>query len=149
MERRRTGVHSVVIQGGNDRPVSSYQVSVTKARAWVGLVSAIIGLAIMIGGLVLAGVKFGVTTQVKDIIEVECDPDGMIHEEIEQTSMEFIEEVQGVIQDDLDYMDGRLDKVEDTGIRLEAGQFAIADQQNRNQAELKMLIQRAIDEGGS
>ena len=148
MERRETGVHSVVIQNGSDRPVSSYQVNVTKARTWVGLISAVIGLAIMIGGMVWAGVKFGVKSEIHSQIEVECDPDGMIHEEIEQTSMEFIEEVQGVIQDDLDFMDRRLNTVEDTGIRLETGQHAIADQQTRNQAELKMLIQRAIDDGG-
>ena len=148
MERRRTGVHSVVSPDGNGGASVTYQASVTRARAWVGLISAVLGLAIMIGGMVWAGVKFGVKSEVRGQIEVECDPDGMIHEEIEQTSREFIEEVQGVIQDDLDYMDNRLDKVEDTGIRLEAGQYAIADQQTRNQAELKMLIQRAIDDGG-
>jgi hypothetical protein len=148
MDRRKTGVHSVVIQGGSDEPVASYQVNVTRARAWVGLVSAIIALAILIGGMVLAGVKFGVTTQVKEIIEVECDPQGMIDDHIQQTAYEMGEEIQGVIQDDLDYMDGRLDKVEDRGLELKMGQDAIADQQARDQAELKMLIQRAINDGG-
>ncbi len=144
MDRRQTGVHEVRLPDG-----TSYQANVTKVRAWVGLVSAIITLSVLVGGMVLAGVKFGVTTQVKEIIEVECDPEGMIYEEIEQTSMEFIEEVQGVIQDDLDYMDNRLDAVEVTGLELKMGQSSIADQQERDQAELKMLIQRAIDDGGS
>ena len=143
MDPSNTGVHEVRLPDG-----TSYQATVTKVRAWVGVVSAIITLAVLIGGLVLAGVKFGVTTQVEEIIEVECDPEGMIDDHIQQTAYEMGEEIQGVIQDDLDYMDNRLDKVEDRGLELKMGQDSIAEQQDRNQAELKMLIQRAIDDGG-
>ena len=148
-DRRKTGVHEITFEDDNGKKQRTYQVSVQRARAWVGLLSAVLGLAVMIGGMVWASVKFGVATQVHSVIEEECDPDGMIYEEIEQTSRDFIEEVQGVIQDDLDVFEMRLDSVEGLGIELKAGQAAMSDQTDRNQAELKMLIQRAIDEGGS
>jgi hypothetical protein len=43
-------------------------------------------------------------------------------------------------------MDGRLDNVEKMGIELAKGQEGIVAQQTRNQDELKMLLQAAIDE---
>ena len=147
MERRETGVHSVVIQNGSDRPVSSYQVNVTKARAWVGLFSALLGLAIMIGGMVWAGVKFGVKSEVRGQIEVECDPTGMIDDHIQQTAYEMGEEIQGVIQDDLDDLDDRMETVEHGQTSIKGSVDALRSESTRNADEIKMLLRQAIEEG--
>lgn len=142
MDKRQTGVHEVRLPDG-----TSYQASVTKVRAWVGLVSAIVSLGVLVGGLVLGGVKFGLTTQVRGVIEEECEPKGIIHDRIRCDSDEFIEEMQVVLQDDLDDFDERMEVVEHTVVGLKGGQVALAAQQTRNQDELRMLIQRAINDG--
>jgi hypothetical protein len=145
IDRRETGVHKMTVTDANGDSETTYQFNVKRVRAWAAMILAVGGVITMIGGGIAAGLRFGVRTEAENIIQTECAPGGMIDSHIQQTAYEMGEEIQGVIQDDLDYMDGRLDNVEKMGIELGKGQENITAQQTRNQDELKMLLRRAIE----
>ncbi len=142
-DRRKTGIHRTKIRDGNGVELDLVTVTAKKVKVVAGAITAVL----MVLASVFAAVRLGVVTEVHKAIEVEAmDEEGAIHRVIHTCAEEYIGEVQGVIQDDLDMFERRIDDVEDMGVLLKAGQEAISSQQDRNQDELKMLIQRAIEE---
>ncbi len=146
-ERRATGVHEIVITDGNGDKEVSYQINVRKVRAIAAAILAVGGVITMIGGGIAAGLKLGVRTEVQGAIKKECDPpDGMIYKSIKHTAEEFIEEVQGVIQDDLDVLDGRMEDMEKGQVAIVGSIDGLKAQSERNVEEIKLLLRRAIAE---
>ena len=154
-ERRATGVQKVVASDGNGGKAVSYHWSATRAKTWVGVTGAAFTLLLTVAGAIWMGLQFGIHLEAHEVIVEECGPDGIITDRVEDIVMDVAEEVQGVMQDDLDDFDIRLRDIEVLGNELKTGQSvaveqaeAQAQQITRNQDELKMLIQRAIDNGG-
>jgi hypothetical protein len=155
IERRAAGVQKVIATDGNGGREVSYSFNVEKAKVWVGFVGACVALIIAVIGAVWAGVQFGIGAEVHDEVQHECRPGGIIDNHVQQVAIEAVEEFQGVIQDDLDVYDRRLKDIEQMGQDLKTGQAtavqqiqSLSDQQQRNADELKMLIERAIQNGG-
>ena len=81
-------------------------------------------------------------------MEKGVEPGGVIDDHVQQVAIEAVEEFQAVIQDDLDVYDMRLKDIEGNVGDIKAGQEAAQMERQRNSEELKLLIQRAIDNGG-
>jgi hypothetical protein len=152
MERRATGVHTVTMTDGNGSKTEMVQVNVEKAQMWINFLKAFAALILVVGGAVWGGVKWGIHSEVHEEVETametEMGPGGKIDLHMHEISQEAIEEVQGVIQDDLDYQDERMDRLETDVLAIKGGVEAIQQQQQRNTDELKMLIEIAIRQGG-
>lgn len=139
-DRRKTGVNHVLLtDNGTGENMRLVTATAKTGQLLIGVILSILTL----GGVILGAVKWGVSTQAREVIEEECEQDGMIYEEIQDTAREFIEEVQVVIQDDLDVFDGRMMEQHDLGIRLEERQIAIEKKVDDHQQELIREIRRA------
>jgi hypothetical protein len=155
IDRRATGVQRVVVHNGNGLKDEMYSVNVTRAKTWLGmLATALTVVATVIGG-VWAGVQFGISSEVHSEVERECKPGGHIDQAIQRTADEHLEEIQGVLQDDLDDFDDRfrkqhveLQEQHDLGIRLEERQIAIQVDVDEKHQELLRAIQQASGGGG-
>jgi len=135
-DRRKTGVHGIRITDGNGDHLDLITATAKKTRVIAGAVTAVLVLL----GMVFGAVRLGVVAEARQVIRVEAlSEDGIIHRVIHECAEEYIDEMQGVLQDDLDDFDKRIGG-------LENGQIAIVTQQEDHQQELKMLIQRAINE---
>jgi hypothetical protein len=136
------------MEDGNGDKEDTLQFNVKTARAWVGFIAAVFSLAVAIAGAVWAGVQFGITGEVHEQIGVECEPDGMIDRHVQRISKEYMEEVQGVIQDDLDDFDGRVGGLELQAAQTKGSVDALISANERNVEEIKMLLQEAIEANG-
>jgi len=139
-ERRSEGLTRARYSDGNGGHSDVYTMTIKRVKAFVGLLIALFTLA----GMVFAAVRFGVGIEVKQVIDEEVKPpDGAIYEQIEKTSTEVIEEVQGVIQDDLDFLEGKVAEEHDRIIRIEERQIAIQQKMEEDKSELIREIRRA------
>jgi hypothetical protein len=139
-ERRQEGVTRARYSDGNGGHSDVYTMTIKRVKALVGLLIALFTLA----GMVFAAVRFGVGIEVHQVIDQEVKPpDGAIYEQIEKTSTEVIEEIQGVIQDDLDVLEGKVAEEHDRIIRIEERQIAIQHKMEEDKAELIREIRRA------
>jgi hypothetical protein len=152
LDRRATGVQKVVASDGNGGREVRYQFNIQRAKTWVGFVGTVFTLMLAIGGAVWGGLTFGIGHQIDEGVEAgivkECFPGGKIDYHISKTAEALVDEFQEIVADDLAEKGEKLDA-------LEAGQESavqqiesLSVQQERNAEELKMLIQRAIDNGG-
>lgn len=145
-DRRETGIHRTLISDGNGGRLDLITVTARRVR--------VIGMAVLtlfgVLGAIFGAVRMGVVSEVHAAVEAEArDESGIIHQQIHECAEKYIDDVQEVIQEDFEVFDGRLKKVEVVGIQLTSGQEAISAQQARNQEELKMLLERAIANGGA
>jgi uncharacterized protein YoxC len=152
IDRRAAGVQKVIITDGNGGKQETIQVNVEKAQVWINFLKAFAALVIVVAGAMWGAVRWGVSYEVHEEVETameeEMKPGGKIDRHMHAISMEAIEEVQGVLQDDLDYQDRRLDRVETDIGEIKAGVEHLNSQQQRNVDEIRMLLQRALDESG-
>lgn len=157
MERRATGVNKVVFSDGNGGRQELIQVNVEKAKVWVNVAKAAVALILMIAGAMWGAVKFGVSsevhTEVESAMEEQLQPGGKIHYGMTDVAMEAVEEIQGVLQDDLDDADQRLRNIEKEIPLIKGSVENLSEQNQRNADEIKMLLQEAIiearDDGSS
>lgn len=145
VERRATGVHKVTMTDGNGGKTEMVQVNVEKAKMIINFLKAFVVFILTVAGAVWAGVKWGINSEVHQEVETqmeaEMEPGGKIDHHMHEISMEAIEEVQGVLQDDLDFQDQRLDRVETDIGEIKGGITAI-------QRTQELLLQQAMTEGG-
>ncbi len=145
VDRRQAGVHKTVSTNGNGDREVTYQFNVKRIRAVAGMLSAVFTLILLVIGGMWAGVRVGIGTGVQDAIEIECDPGGMIDDHIQQTAYEMGQEIQGVIQDDLDDFNERMEDVEKGQVAIIGSVDALKTQSERSVEEIKMLLRRAIE----
>jgi len=138
-DRRETGIHTTRISNGNGDHLDFVTVTARKVKVIAGAVASVLVLL----GMVFGAVRFGIVAETKQVIEAEAqNENGVIHRVIHDCAEEYIEEFQGVLQDDLDDFDKRLGSLEgEVKTAVVTGE--------RNQEELKMLLQQAIENGGS
>jgi hypothetical protein len=153
IDRRATGAQRVIIPDGNGGKVEFFQVNIGRAQMWLNACKAFIALILVIAGAMWGAVRFGVQSEVHQEVEAvfaeEMKPGGDVDRHMHEISQEAIEEVQGVIQDDFDYQDRRLDRVETDIGQIKAGIEHLKVQQDRNVDEIRLLLQQAIEEGGA
>lgn len=147
-DRRKTGINRVVISDGNGGEQIIWTAAIERAKVWIGFVLAVSALVTVVFG----AVRFGVGVEVHQAIDNELEPGGSIQQTMMAVSEEYIGEVQGVIQDDLDYLGSRVDTIEQTGRDLQAGQIRInerfdemAERVDRNQDEIMRMLHQAAD----
>ena len=124
-----------------------YTMTANRIKVWATAITAVLVLF----GMVFAAARLARDVEIQNAIQEECEPpSGHIYREIESRSEMFLEEVQGVIQDDLDVFDGRFEKLDaemkaqhDLGIRLEMKQIAIEDKMDDDKEDLIREIRRA------
>jgi len=147
-ERRATGVHRVIATNDNGGKEDTIHFNIKTARAWIGFLSALVGLLLIVGGAVLGGVRFGISSEVhgevETQIEVECEPGGMIDDHVKRVATELVDEFQEIVEDDIAETGIKLQEQHDLGIRLEERQIAIDKKVDANQEELL----RAIEQSG-
>lgn len=152
IDRRAVGVHTVKMTDGNGDKQEMIQVNVEKAKVWVNFLKAFVALIIVVAGAVWGGVKWGISSEVHQEVETAMEEEmkagGKIDMHLHEISRDAVEEVQGMIQDDLDYQDRRLDRLEIDVLAIKGGVESIQQQQQRNADEIKLLLERAIREGG-
>jgi len=147
LDRRQSGVHRVTLST-KEGEETQYQFNVERVRGWLSLFIAAITLLSAISAVVWAAMAFGVQREALEVIETECKPGGMIQSLAVDQATIVIEEVQGQIQDNLDYFDSQLHDMREQNTEVLSGQRAIIIQQERNTDEVKMLLQQAISGGG-
>lgn len=139
-DRRDQGVHRVEIADGNGGKTTAYHVNVERVRAWAAVASIALGMLVTIGGGVFAAVKLGIASEVHGQMKIEMEPGGMLRRDLEDVSQEkaqeAIEEVQGVIQDDLDSFEDELDDVDKLGRDLQRGQTQLQEQVQAIQSQV-------------
>jgi hypothetical protein len=143
----------VIVTNGNGDKEETIQVNVERAKVWINLLKALAALLVIVGGAVWGGVRYGINSEVhgevEEQIKHECEEGGKVDVHVRQISEEFMEEVQGVLQDDLDDQDQRLREIETGQAQLKGSVDALTTTSERNVEEIKMLLQQAIDEGGN
>lgn len=148
-DRRKPGVNRVQIEDGNGEKLDVYTMTAKRVRVWAAALIAVF----MVVGMIYSAARYGVGFEVKEVIGDECQPPaGMIYREIESRSQLFLEEIQGVIQDDLDVFDERFEKQEieikkqgELGIRLEERQIAMDEKIDDKQTEILRAIRQTRD----
>ena len=139
-ERRQEGVNRVRFSDGNGGTTDVYTMTANRVKVWVSLLISIGTLMAM----VFAATRFGVGIEIHKVVDEEVTPpEGVIYKQIEKTSTEVIEEIQGVIQDDLDVLDERIAEEHDRIIRIEERQISIQRKMEEDKAELIREIRRA------
>ena len=117
-----------------------YTMTASRVKTWISLLLAVGALAAMVFG----AVRFGVGYEIHQVIDTEVTPpNGSIYKQIERTSTEVVEEIQGVIQDDLDVLDESVKEEHDRIIRIEERQIAIQQKMEADKADLIREIRRA------
>ena len=149
-DRRKTGVHRVRATNGNGGEFDVYTATASRVKVWAGAIIAVLTVV----GMVFAATRIGVGIEVHDAIEAECEPGMVIDRAIDAKADEFLEEVQGVIQDDMDDWDNKfkeqavqMQEQNERGIRLEERQTAIQRKMDTDKAELIREIRRAGGDG--
>ena len=148
-DRRKTGINRVLISNGNGEKIDIITMTASRIKVWAGALIAMLTVA----GMVYAAARYGVGFEIKEVIGEECQPPaGMIYREIESRSQLFLEEIQGVIQDDLDVFDDRFEKQEgelkeqhELGIRLEERQIAMDEKIDDKHTEVLRAIRQTRD----
>lgn len=148
-DRRKTGINRVRISNGNGEKLDVYTMTANRIRVWAAALIAVF----MVLGVAYSAARYGVGFEVKKVIGEECRPPaGMIYQEIESRSQLFLEEIQGVIQDDLDVFDKRFEKQEgeikkqgELGIRLEERQIAMDEKIDDKHTEVLRAIRQTRD----
>lgn len=143
------GVHRSVATDGNGGRDDRLTINVKTIRGIFAALTAVVLFAVTVTGAVWGGIRFGIGTEVSDIVEAECMPGGHIDVHVRTISEEYMDEVQGVLQDDLDGFDEQLVVEHDRGIRMEERQIAIIRRQltidqkvDANQLELLRAIRQ-------
>ncbi len=148
-DRRKTGINRVQISNGNGEKIDIITLTASRVKVWATALIAVF----MAVGAIYGAARYGVGFEVKEVIGEECQPPaGMIYREIESRSQLFLEEIQGVIQDDLDVFDKRFENQEaeikkqgELGIRLEERQIAMDEKIDDKQTEILRAIRQTRD----
>ena len=147
LDRRSAGVQRVIVTDGNGGREDTYQFNVKRARALVGFMSAVFTLLLVVGGAVMGGVKYGISsevhTEVEGAIKHECEPDGMIDIHVKKVATELVDEIQEIVEDNIADADIERQEQHDLGIRLEERQIAMEKKMADDKADLIREIQRA------
>lgn len=139
-DRRATGVNRVQFDDGNGGSYDVYSMTANRVKVIAGAAISVLTLL----GMIFAATRLGMGIEMKGVIEAETKPtDGIIYKAIEDQSEEFLEEVQAVIQDDLDVLEGQVQAEHDKLIRIEERQIAIQEKMDEDKAELIREIRRA------
>ena len=128
LDRRSAGVQRVIVTDGNGGREDTYQFNVKRARALVGFMSAVFTLLLVVGGAVMGGVKYGISSEV--------------HTEVEGAT-ELVDEIQEIVEDNIADADIERQEQHDLGIRLEERQIAMEKKMADDRADLIREIQRA------
>ena len=157
IDRRGTGkpaagVQKLVASDGNGGREVTYQFNIQRAKTWVGFLAGVVTLMLAISGAVWGGLTFGIGHQIEEGVEAgivkECAPGGKIDYHITKVASEVVDEFQEIVADDLADKGKKLDLLEEGQILAVRKIESLSVQQERNADELKMLVQRAIDNGG-
>lgn len=141
-DRRQEGIKRVSFSDGNGGTTDIYTMTASKVKTWVGLLISVGTLLAM----VFAATRFGVGIEAHKVIDTELEPpNGAIHIGIVKTATETVEEIQGVIQDDLDVLETRITEEHDRIIRIEERQIAIQRKMEADKQDLIREIRRAGD----
>jgi hypothetical protein len=139
------GVNRVITTDGNGGKTDTIQFNIARAKVMVNFAKALVALLIIVGGAVWGGVRWGINAEVHSEVETAiadgCAPGGKINMHVRHISEEYMDEVQGVLQDDLDNLDDELKGMKTSVDTLVANT-------THNTDEIKMLLQRAINDGG-
>ena len=96
IDRRATGVQRVIATNGNGDRDDTIQFNIKTARAGLGLVSAVISLLLLIGGIAWTAVRYGVGAEVhaevETAIEEECEHNGMIDNHVRAVATELVDD---------------------------------------------------------
>ena len=157
IDQRQTGMTKVGMTDKNGKRSEIYSINVAKIRGWIGLIMGIIFLISTVVGGVWAGVKFGVASEISDIVEtMATDERGVIHQEIHQCAEEYLGTVRTAIADDFETMETKLTEQGELSIRLEERQEAMetklvewTDRVEQNHQEIMRWLRTAAAEGGS
>lgn len=142
-ERRQEGVNRVRFSDGNGGTTDVYTMTANRIKVWVSLLVSVGALLTM----VFAATRFGVGIEIHKVVDEEVlPPDGVIYKQIEKTSTEVVEEIQGVIQDDLDVLDKNITEEHDRVIRIEERQIAIQRKMEQDKEDILRAIRA---QGGS
>ena len=140
IDRRKTGVNRVQLQDGNGGKLDVYTMTANRIKVWAVTLAAVLTVC----GMVFAAARFGVGIEIHQAIKKECDPpDGEIYREIEVRSKEFLEEFQGVFQDDLDVFDGEQREQGKAIARIETKQIALEEKMDDDKEDLIREIRLA------
>jgi len=150
IDRRATGAQRVIIPDGNGGKQELIQINIGRAQMWMNIAKGFVALVLTIAAAMWGAVKFGVSsevhTEVESAMEEELQPGGKIHYGMQDVALEAVEEIQAVLQDDLDDLDTRMGTVEVAATSAQQSIEHLADQNQRNADEIKMLLQEAITE---
>ena len=143
-DRRKTGVQRVVVKDGNGGKLDVYTMTLGRLKVWLGVLAALVAILSSVFAAVRVGVGFEVHTEID---RQTLEEDGVIHRKIEECAQQYIGEMKTTMDVEMEIFEERLDTVELLVGELKGGQKTIASQQERNQQELKMLLERAIANG--
>lgn len=147
MDRRATGVQRVITTDGNGEKEDTYQFNVKRARTLVGFATAVVVLLLTVGGAVLGGVRYGISsevhTEVEGQIKHECEPQGMIDLHVKKVATELVDEFQEIVEDNIAEASIERSEQHDLSIRLEERQIAMEKKMVEDKADLIREIQRA------
>ncbi len=151
IDRRATGVQRVIATNGNGDKDDTLQFNVKTARAGIGLLSAVVSLLLLIGGIAWTAVRYGVGAEVhhevEEKIRVECEPDGMIDVHVKKVATELVDEFQEIVEDNIADASTERREQRDLGIRLEERQIAMEKKMDSDKEDLIREIQRAGGDG--
>jgi hypothetical protein len=145
IDRRRKGVQTVKISDGNGGELNLVTATFRQARF---VLAMLIAIGTIFGGVFIA-VRVGIGYEIHAAIKTEAREDGgIIQAEIRECTEEYIEEIQGVIQDDLDDFDKRMKSVEEGQADLRTGQHVALVKLDDHQEEIRILFREAIEREG-
>jgi hypothetical protein len=145
VDRRTKGIQRVIATDGNGAKDDSIQFNIQTAKVWINFAKALAALLVIVGGAVWGGVRYGISSEVHDEIERECEPRGMIDTHVRTVATELVDEFQEIVEDNIADTDIKLQEQHDLGIRLEERQIALQDKMDADKAELIREIRRAGD----
>lgn len=149
VDRRATGATRTITASGNGERDDRLTINVKTVRGVFAAMTAVVIFLLTVSGAIWGGIRLGIGTEISEVVEHECERGGKIDIHVRQISEEYMDEVQGVLQDDLDAFDQQLQEEHDRGIRMEERQIAISDRQvaigekvDANQLELLRAIRQ-------
>ncbi len=150
IDRRATdspGVHRTVATDGNGGKDDRLTVNVKTIRGIFGALTAIVIFLLTVSGAIWGGIRLGIGTEISDVVEAECEPGGEIDQHVRQISEEYMDEVQGVLQDDLDVFDEEQREQGKAIARIETKQTALEEKMDDDKEDLIREIRIAGGNG--
>lgn len=145
VDRRARGITRSIATDGNGGKDDRLIVNVKTIKGVFAALTAIVVFLLTVGGAVMGGVKYGVSSEVHDEIERECEPSGMIDKHVRTVATELVDEFQEIVEDSISEADTERQEQRERSIRLEQRQIFIQEKMEDDKADLIREIQRAGD----